>query len=261
MSASEQRAALDVDPAAVLLSTHMFSDLTAAEVEPLARAAVVRRYGRGEHIFDVGDTADSMLVVVSGQGRDSLLTADGDEFMYAMWEPGMIVGEVGVFAPDHTRLMAFIAVQPTVLLALPRADLMPFLLRHPIAMQRALEVVASHARALRVQLVARSMRPLRERVLLHLLELAEAGPPRADGSAVTPPVSQSMLSTMAGVTRENVNRALATLIAEGVVRAESGAYVVSDRVRAWREVTGGGPEVGRPNRGGVAQPDERSRRL
>ena len=254
MSAREEHAAADVDPAAVLLGTHMFGDLTAAEVEPLARAAVVRRYGKGENIFEVGDPADSMLVVVSGRGRDSILTPDGDEFMYAMWEPGMIVGEAGVFAPDHTRIMAFIAVEPTVLLALPSEHLIPFLLRHPIAMQRALEVVAAHARAITVQLATRSLRSLRERVLLHLLELAEANPPRADGSAVTPPVSQSMLSTMAGVTRENVNRALATLIADGYVRAESGAYVVVDRARAWREVTGGGPEVVRPNRSRAAQP-------
>lgn len=254
MSAHEQHAAVDVDPAAVLLGTHMFGDLTAAEVDPLARAAIVRRYGKGEHIFEVGDPADTMLVVVSGRGRDSILTPDGDEFMHAMWEPGMIVGEAGVFAPDHTRIMAFIAVEPTVVLALPGDYLISFLLRHPITMQRALEVVAAHARAVTVQLAARSLRSLRERVLLHLLELAEANPARADGSAVTPPVSQSMLSTMVGVSRENVNRALAALSAEGVVRAESGAYVVVNRDRAWREVTGGGPEVARPNRGRAAQP-------
>lgn len=232
----------------MLLGTYLFQDLTPAEIEPLARAAEVRRYGPGEHIFDVGDTAEFLYVIVSGEARDSILTLDGDEYMHAMWGPGMVVGDAGFFAPDNSRVMAFIAVQPTVLLLLSRSDVMPFLLRHPAAMRRALENLAATARALTVEAATRSLRSLRDRVLLRLLELADSNPPRADGSAVTPRISQSTLSTMVGVSRENVNRALAALTAAGVVRAESGVYVVVDRARAWDEVMGGGPELSRPNR-------------
>lgn len=238
----------DPDRVSVLLGTYLFQDLTPAEVEPLARSAEVRRFGRGERIFDVGDPADHLYVVLSGEARDSILTDDGDEYMYAMWGPGMVVGEPGFFAAEKTRVMAFIAVQPTTVLMLAYDQVLPFLARHPAAMSRALEGLASLSRAQTVQLATTVLRSLRERLLLRLLELAETNPPRPDGSAVTPPVSQSTLSTMVGVSRENVNRALASLVAAGVVRFEGGQYVVVDRARAWREITSGSPEVGRPNR-------------
>lgn len=238
----------DPDRVSVLLGTYLFQDLTPAEIEPLARSAEVRRYGRGERIFDVGDRADHLYVVLSGEARDSILTDDGDEYMYAMWGPGMVVGEPGFFAAEKTRVMAFIAVQPTTVLMLAYDQVLPFLVKHPAAMSRALEGLAAHSRAQTVQLATTVLRSLRERLLLRLLELAETNPPRPDGSAVTPPVSQSTLSTMVGVSRENVNRALASLVAAGVVRSAGGQYVVVDRARAWREITSGSPEVGRPNR-------------
>lgn len=241
------------DRVSVLLGTYLFRDLTPAELEPLARAARVRHFARGERIFDIGDAADHLYVMVSGEARDSIVSADGGELTNSLWGPGMIVGEPGFFAPDTTRVMALTAVDPVVLLTLARPDVMPFIERHPAAMRRALEGLAAHSRVLVVALAARSLRSLRERLLLRLLELAETNLPRADGSAVTPPVSQAVLSSMVGVTRENVNRALASLIAEGLVRAEAGAYVVTDRSRVWREVTGG-PEVRRPNRRRIAEP-------
>lgn len=232
----------------VLLGTYLFQDLSPAEVEPLARAAEVQRFGAGERIFDIGDRADRLYVIVSGEARDSALTEDGDEYMYAMWGPGMVVGEPGFFSPDKTRVLAFIAVEPMTVLTLTHEHVMPFLLRHPQVMVRALEGLASLARVLTVLGATNTLRSLRERLLLRLLELAETNPLRSDGSAVTPRVSQSMLSAMVGVSRENVNRALAALTARGLVRAESGRYVVVDRERAWREVTSGSPELERPNR-------------
>lgn len=237
-----------VDRVSVLLGTYLFQDLTPAEVEPLARTADIRQFGRGERIFDVGDRADQLYVIVGGEARDSILTDDGDEYMYAMWGPGMVVGEPGFFAAEKTRVMAFIAVQPTTVLLLAYDRVMPFLAQHPAAMSRALEGLASYSRAQTVQLATTALRSLRERLLLRLLELADTNPLRPDGSAVTPHVSQSTLSTMVGVSRENVNRALASLVAAGAVRSEGGQYVVVDRARAWREITSGSPEVGRPNR-------------
>lgn len=236
------------DRVSVLLGTYLFQDLSPAEVEPLARTAEVLRFGRGAHIFDIGDRADRLYVVVSGETRDSVVTEDGDEFMYAMWGPGMVVGEPGFFSPEKTRVLAFIAVAPTTVLALAHEHVMPFLLRHPPAMVRALEGLASLARSLSVQVATDNLQALRERLLLRLLDLADTNPQRRDASAVTPKVTQSMLSAMVGVSRENVNRALASLIASGLVRAEGGQYVVVDRARAWREVTSGSPELERPNR-------------
>ena len=57
----------ELDRVSVLLRTYLFEDLSPAEVEPLARQATVPRAVRGEHIWQVGDPADQICVVASGQ--------------------------------------------------------------------------------------------------------------------------------------------------------------------------------------------------
>ena len=71
-------------------------------------------------------------------------------------------------------------------------------------------------------------RPLRDRLILRLLELVDASPERRAGQAVTPKISQSTLAGMIGVSRENVNRTLAALAIDGAIRQEDGRYVLID---------------------------------
>jgi CRP-like cAMP-binding protein len=71
-------------------------------------------------------------------------------------------------------------------------------------------------------------RPLRDRLLLRLVELADATPQGQGPKAITPRISQSTLAAMIGVSRENVNRALAVLAIDGLVRQEDSRYVLLD---------------------------------
>jgi CRP-like cAMP-binding protein len=93
-----------------------------------------------------------------------------------------------------------------------------------------------------------SRRTLQERLLFRLVELAETNTPRDDGAGVTPKISQSTLAAMVGVTRENVNRALAALAASGAIRIESGSYVLPALDRLRTEISNGQPVLERRNR-------------
>ena len=90
--------------------------------------------------------------------------------------------------------------------------------------------------------------PLKDRLVLRLLELVDSNPDRVDGKAVTPKISQSMLASMIGVSRENVNRALSALALGGSIRQEGGRYVLVDEQRLRREVSRDWPLAGRRDR-------------
>jgi hypothetical protein len=90
---------------------------------------------------------------------------------------------------------------------------------------------------------------LADRLVLRLLELVDSNPERWAGFAVTPRVSQATLAAMVGVSRENVNRALAVLMASGTIRRERGRYVlVEERQLRQRVVDGVGPMAERRDR-------------
>ncbi len=236
----------------VLLGTYLFEDLSPAEIEPLARSATVRHTARGEYLTHVGDPADELYVVVVGQLKDSILTEDGDEVVHSFFGPGMLIGEPGYFATERNRVMAIVAVESTTLLILGRRSLEPFLQRHPQVVTRALEGLASTARA-QTQLIAMlSRRTLQERLLFRLVELAETNTPRDDGAGVTPKISQSTLAAMVGVTsRER----------ESGARRAGGERRHPDRVRQLR-VAGPGPtprrDLERPAGARAQEPPDRA---
>lgn len=91
-------------------------------------------------------------------------------------------------------------------------------------------------------------RPLADRLVLRLLELVDSSPERRAGQAVTPKITQSTLAAMIGVSRDNVNRALAALALDGSIRQEDGRYVMIDEQRLRREVTQGWPLAARRDR-------------
>jgi CRP-like cAMP-binding protein len=160
----------------------------------------------------------------------------------------MLIGEPGFFATERNRVMAVVAVEPTTLLVLGRVTLEPFLQGHPGVVTRALEGLASVARNQTLLIAMLSRRTLQERLLFRLVELAETNSPRDDGAGVTPKISQATLAAMVGVSRENVNRALSTLAADGVIRIEVGTYVIPDLERLRAEISNGSPLLIRRNR-------------
>jgi CRP-like cAMP-binding protein len=141
---------------------------------------------------------------------------DGYEVIHFIHGPGMTFGEPGYFAVERTRIVAAVAVAPTVLIRLDRRDLGPFMDRHPAVKDRALEGLASNTRWQSTMIASLVTRPLKDRLVLRLLELVDSNPERVAGKSVTPKISQSMLASMIGVSRENVNRALSALALGGV---------------------------------------------
>ena len=102
----------DLDRVSLLLGTYLFEALSPVELEPLARSATIRHMARGEYAHHVGDPADEIYLVVSGQLKDSIVTEDGDELVHTFFGQGMLIGEPGFFAVERNRVMAVVAVEP-----------------------------------------------------------------------------------------------------------------------------------------------------
>jgi len=214
--------------AAGLSRSYLFGSVSAEELEVLAANCTTRQLVRGEFLFHQGDRADEIFVVLSGEVKDSVVDADGYEVIHFVHGPGMTFGEPGFFAVEHTRILDVIAIAPSVIVRIDRRDLVPFMERHPSIKDRALEGLSSNTRWQTTMISSQATRPLTDRLVLRLLELADSSPERFAGRPATPKISQSTLAAMIGVSRENVNRALSALAADGSIRQEGGRYVLVD---------------------------------
>lgn len=211
-----------------LCRSYLFEDLNHEQLAPLAKAATTRSLARGEYLWRVGAPAHEIFVVLSGEMKDSVLDVDGFELIHFVHGPGMTFGEPGYFAVDHKRVVEISALVPSVVIRLDRRDLAPFIGQHPTIKDRALERLASNTRWQTTMLNSVYRRSLADRVALRLLELVDTTAQLTAGCSATPRISQATLAAMVGVSRENVNRALASLMAEGFVQRDEGRYVIAD---------------------------------
>lgn len=239
-----------LDVTRTLLSTYLFQDLTPAQVDAISAFATVRRIARSEHIFRCGDPADEIWVLASGQIREYRTDVAGNEYVSELLSPGAVFGEPGAFARERSRMVNEVAVIPSEVIRIERGHLYRFLLRHPAALERLLEGLASEARAA-VQDVPRAAHsPVAVRVVERLLLLAathgvEDGP---GALRIDLRVTQSELAAMVGCTRENVNRVLAALVQRGLVRLERRRILILDQSGLERASDRGEPVLHRRNR-------------
>ena len=227
--------------AAGLLRSYLFEGMTTEQVEPLAGVSATRRLVRGEYVWHAGDPADELYVVLSGEVKDCIIDVDGNEVIHFTHGPGMTLGQPGFFSQERYRILDSVAMTPTTLIRLARANLCPFLEQHGVVKDRALEGLASDLRWQTNLISSLLTQPLAQRLILRLLELIDPAPDRQPGKAVTPKITQSTLAAMIGVSRENVNRALAALALDGAIRMEGGRYVLVDEQRLRCEAAQGWP--------------------
>ena len=216
------------DIVAALTGSYLFGALPGDVIAALAATATVRRLARNEALFEPGDPADEIFIVIAGQLKDSLINVDGDEVVHFVFDAGKTVGEPGYFATERDRIVRLTATVPAAVVCLHRRHLDAVFAAHPVLKDRALERLASNARLQSTMFAALATRPLADRLVMKLLELVESNRGTGHGPARTPNISQATLAAMVGVSRENVNRALSALVSEGLIRRDGGGYVLVD---------------------------------
>lgn len=218
-----------MNPTEALLRTALFGDLPASEVAELSPHLLEVRFGRGESVWSEGDPVTGLHVVVEGQLKAYRVSRDGAEVILEVVSSGEITGEAGLFHPSGVRQVCVAAMAPTRCLIVPKAALVAFMTRHPPVMLRMLESLSEVAVRVAYSFSDVAFADIRRRVARTLLKLAEEqGEPTPAGVRIRLKLSQGTLAAMVAASRENVNRALTQLSAEGKIAQRDGSFFVLD---------------------------------
>ena len=192
-----------------MLSAFSSGGLAARLLRAVPAARIVRRsLERGEAVFRQGDTATAIFVV--GQGRIRLTRAleDGTSATIHVAEAGDSFAEASLSAPRYH--CDAIAELPSVVLHVPKRDLLAALTADPSESLALAGALAAQVRDLRSALELRNIRSASARLLAWLRLHASGRPP-----AVQLRRSWSLVADELGLTREAVYRALASLERQG----------------------------------------------
>ncbi|MGE5279609.1 MAG: Crp/Fnr family transcriptional regulator [Deltaproteobacteria bacterium] len=116
-----------MDKPALLRRCALFSCLSPKALAACAALASVRRFHKGETVFEEGARADGFFVVADGRVKIYKLSARGEEHILHLVEPVGAFAEAAVFGRARTYPAFAQALAPTVCLFIPARPLLDLL--------------------------------------------------------------------------------------------------------------------------------------
>lgn len=207
----------------------LFSHADDATLDALVAALRTRRFRKGETVFHQGDPGDALFIVASGSVKVVLPSNEGSEpAIVAVLGPGEFFGELALLdgAPHSATI---VAVEPTETFILHREAFLAQIDTEPALRRALLASLAAEIRRLTGHVEDLHFLDLPGRLASRIVRLAADRPHEPDGAVRIPwPYTQSELAGMIGGSRQSVNRLLADLADEGLVRLERDVLVVTD---------------------------------
>ena len=216
-----------MDPITQLARSTLFTGIAYADLEPLARSLHVRHFARGSSLFHEGDPGNLLFILVSGQVNISRTGRGGDEVVFAVLVPGDVFGELALLDERGVRTADAQATEAAECVTLERAALLDFLSARPALMRHLLSMLSNYVCRKDDAFAEVAFLDIPGRVARKLLDLADSsGRQTPDGVRIGLRLSQRTLAGMVAASRENVNRALSRLVAEGAIRQDNGWITV-----------------------------------
>ncbi len=170
-----------------------------------------------------------MMAVLSGRVRICSYSADGREVVLNVINPGEVFGEIALIDGGERTADAF-AMEATDLLILSRRDFLPYLEKNPQLCVQLLEVICRRLRSTSEQLEDLNFLDVRSRLAKRLLFLANRhGEVSEQGIRINVRLSQHMLASMIGTSREAVNKQLRAWEGKGLIDVRRGSITILDR--------------------------------
>jgi len=202
----------------------VLESLSAVDRRSLLARCRRRRFPRGGFVFHEGDPGESAHLIDSGTVAVRVTSPMGDVVTLDVLVPGDAFGEQALLG-NATRSATVVALERTETMSFTRGEFEALWENHPDAARAVAAMLDARLRATSQALLDALTLPVETRVLRRLVHLAGI---YADRPSRAIPLTQDDLASMAGTTRQTVNRVLGQAQEEGLVTLARGRIVVDD---------------------------------
>ncbi len=200
----------------VLRNVPLFSGLDEAELERLSHVAARRRAARGEQVVRAGESADALLVLLTGRAKVTNFDEEGREIILAWLGPGEFFGEMGLI-DGSPRSASVVAVENCELLAIGKNEFQRCMQDNFQVALKLMQILVRRLREADRNIESLALLDVYGRVARLLLDLSvEQGGKRM----VKQKISKQDMARMIGASREMVSKVMRDL--------EVGGYIVSE---------------------------------
>jgi CRP-like cAMP-binding protein len=229
MSAPAQPSSLGLRGIALL------AGLPRERLESLARQCAWRNVEAGKRIISRSARERDVYFIVSGRVRVTTYSAAGRQVTFRDFGAGEHFGEVAAI-DGMPRSADVVALESSLLAALPREAFGRLLREEPAVAERLLQGLAALVRRLSERVIDLSTLGVHHRLHAELLRLAREAGVTGNRARIDPAPKHADLAGQVSTYREQVTREMSGLARAGVVGKDGRALVVLDVARLARMV-------------------------
>jgi len=205
------------DPVDFLRGVTLFEALDDEKLDDVARTLQRRDFAAGVTLFHQDMPGMMLYMIEKGCVRVFSLGRTGQELTFEIFGPKEVFGELSILDDKHHTATA-ITVLPSVIWLMPKSALDELLHSQPASALAMIRILVKRIRSRAQYTEAMTFQDVQGRVAYALTNLAERfGVDTDQGLEIDVPLTQVDLGSIIGVTRESVNKALATLRAQDMV--------------------------------------------
>ena len=208
----------------LLQNIPLFAGLPEAQLEQIAKMAVTRKVLRNKTIVHVGDTIESLFVIVSGSAKVLNRDVEGNEVILSLLGTGECFGEMGLI-DGSPRSADVVANEGCELLEIAKSDFAKALANNVDLCLNIMKSLVLRLREANRKIESLALMDVYGRVAKLLLDLSvEENGQRVIRRKVT----KQDMAKMVGASREMVSRVIKDLEGSGYIRIEEGRIVLTE---------------------------------
>lgn len=213
----------------VLRVTPVFRKLSSHDLHTIAQAATLKRYEKGQVIFEQDAPSDAFYTIASGRVKIFKMLASGKDLILEVFGTGDPLGAVAAYDGRPFPASA-VALEDTTCVMIPRPTFFRLLEEHPSLVRGLMLGLTSRLVELTNRMAELSGARIEPRFARLFLKLA-ADMGRADrgGTFVPLALSRQELADMTGTTIETAIRIMSRWGKDEIVRTEKDGFVIVDR--------------------------------
>ena len=210
----------------LLKTVPIFSELSDADTDALARLTTRRRYPKDTVVFFENEEGDAMFMILDGRIKVTILGDDGREIILSVLAPGDFFGEMALLDNEPHSATVRAEVQ-TDMLILGRAEFARCLPENSSLSYAIMRGLVQRLRSADRQIESLALLDVYGRVARVLLDMAkEEGRRLKDGRIAFRRATHQEIANRIGTTRETVTRMLKDLERQGLIRIDGREIVL-----------------------------------
>lgn len=155
----------------ILRQIPLFSELSLSEIDSLEKVIVSKKFNKNEYIFQEGERASHLYIVVKGRVKIFKLSSEGKEQILQVVGPQNIFAEAAMFSGEDYPASAQ-ALEASLLFLLEREKLLALIAKNPPLGLKMLSALSLLLRRLNRLVEDLSLKEVQARLAKYLLDQA-----------------------------------------------------------------------------------------